>query len=246
MPPRPPTPTPPEGGRPAFPSTRWSRILAQPGPRDLDALAQAYWRPIHAYLAARLRLDDDAARDLAQEAFAWMLATRFFDRADPARGRFRGLLKKALANFAIDHVRRQGAEKRGSGRACEPLDAEHERADPRSPTPDQVLDEAWRRELLERARQMLEAELDADGRRTYWLVFRDWFLDECLDLDHAALAARHGITKTDVSNWLDHAKRRYRDILRGLVLETVTDEAELEVELRWLFGTAPTRRPGAP
>src|SRR5262249_8590614 len=90
MPPRP-------AGPRAFPSTRWSRILAQPGPRDLEALAQAYWRPIHAFFAARLRLHDDAARDLVQDAFAWMLATKFFDRADPARGRFRGLLKKALA-----------------------------------------------------------------------------------------------------------------------------------------------------
>src|SRR5262245_58704722 len=69
---------------PAFPSTRWSRILAAPAARDLDALARDYARPIEAWLGARLRLSGDDARELLQEAFAWMLATRFFDRADPA------------------------------------------------------------------------------------------------------------------------------------------------------------------
>jgi RNA polymerase sigma-70 factor (ECF subfamily) len=230
--------TSPEDRSPAFPSTQWSRILARHGPRDLEALAHAYWRPIHAWLASRLRLRDDAARDLVQDVFAWMLATRFFDRADPARGRFRGLLRKALARFVIEHLRRQNAEKRGGGRVHEPIDAEREPADPHSRTPDEVLDEAWRRELLERARELLERELEAGRRRTHYLVFRDWFLDDAggSDLDHEALAARYGITKTDVSNWLDHAKRRYREILRALVLETVSDEEGLQEELRWLFG----------
>ncbi len=235
----------PDGSR-AFPSTRWSRILAREGTHDLEALAQAYSRPIQAYLAARCRLGDDAAQDLAQEAFAWMLAKRFFERADPARGRFRGLLKKSLTRFAIEHLRKQSADKRGGGRVHEPIDAEHDRVDPHSRTPDQILDEAWRRELLERARQELEAELEAGGRRTYYLVFRDYFLDKREgsgdddNVDHAALAAQYGITKTDVSNWLDYAKRRYRELLRALVLETVSSEEELREELRWLFGPTST------
>jgi hypothetical protein len=239
MPPRPADPH-------AFPSTRWSRILAQPGQRDLEALAQTYWRPIHAFLAARLRLSDDAARDLAQDAFAWMLATRLFDRADPARGRFRGLLKKALANFCIEHLRRQAADKRGGGAVHEPLDGDREVADPKSRTPDQLLDDAWRRELLERARAQLEAELEAGGRRIYYEVFRAYFLDDGHagdDVDYAALAARCSATKTDVSNWLAFSKRRYRALLRALVVETVSDDEELQQELRWLFG--PARADGA-
>jgi RNA polymerase sigma-70 factor (ECF subfamily) len=229
--------TSPDGGNQAFPSTQWSRILTHGAPRDLEALARTYWRPIQAYLSARLRLPDDLASDLTQEAFAWMLETRFFDRADPARGRFRGLLKKALARFALEHLRKQNAEKRGGGRVHEAIDAVRHVADPRSETPDQVLDEAWRRELVERARARLEEELEAGGRRTYYLVFRDYFLDDGEgDPDYAAVAARHGITKSDVSNWLDYAKRRYRALLRSLVIETVTDPDALREELVWLFG----------
>ncbi len=220
-----------------FPSTRWSRILAREEPRDLEALARAYWGPIRAYLAARLRLPDDAAGDLAQDAFAWILETRFFDRADPERGRFRGLLKKALTRFAMDHLQKQHAQKRGGGLVHEAIDAGQAPADPRARSPDEALDDAWRRELIERARDLLEAELESTGRRTWYLAFRDYFLEESPDEpDHAAIAARYGITMADVSNWLDHAKRRYRALLRSLVIDTVRDEESLQEELRWLFG----------
>lgn len=235
----------PDDRRPAFPSTRWSRILAPGGGRDLDALARAYWRPIQSYLAARTRCSADDANDLAQEAFAWLLASGLLDRADPARGRFRGFLKKALANFAAEQWRKANARKRGGAVAIESLDAGGATAEPVDPagrTPDQVLDDAWRRELLERAQERLRVELEGNGRARHWALFHDRFLTG--EADYAILAARHGVTRTDVSNWLDHAKRRYRALLRDAVADTVGDEQELQEELRWLFG--PAQSPATP
>jgi RNA polymerase sigma-70 factor (ECF subfamily) len=229
---------PPSAPGESFPSTRWSRLLAAPGERDLEALARAYSRPIRAWLAARFRLREDAADDLAQEAFAWLLATRLLDKADPARGSFRGFLKTALARFAIEEFRRDAAAKRGGGRAHEPLDAAAGVADDAAPSPDARLDDAWRRELVERARAELERELADGGRRQHWLLFRDWFLDDAAP-DYETLARRHGVTKVDVSNRLAYAKRRFREVLRAQVAETVRDEEELGEELAWLFGRAP-------
>lgn len=227
----------PDERRPAFPSTRWSRILAPDGSRDLDALAQTYWRPIQAYLRARLRCSEADADDLAQSAFAWMLATGLLDKADPTRGRFRGFLKRALANFAIEHVRHGEAQKRGGGVAHEPLD-DYDPIDATAHTPDQVLDEAWRRTLLERAHHDLQRDLEGSNRSTYWALFCAYYLAADEPPTHAALAARHAISRTDVSNWLDHAKRRYRAILHALVADTVSTDAELQEELAWLFGRA--------
>jgi RNA polymerase sigma-70 factor (ECF subfamily) len=229
-------PTPDGPRRPDFPSTRWSRILAPDGERDLELLARDYHRPIRAWFAARLRLAEVDAEDLAQEAFTWLLQSRLLDRADPARGRFRAFLKTALANFATDRRRRENADRRGGGRVHEPIDPERDPVDPRGITPDQALDAAWRRELLERARDRLQEELEQAGRRTYFQVFRDYFLAEDDDVDYRALADRHGVSRTDVSNWLDYSKRRYRAILHALVRDTVRDDDELQDELRWLFG----------
>lgn len=232
--------TPPDSAGPGryFPTTQWSRILAPGGARDLEQLARAYWGPMRAWLATRMgsRHRGADADDLTQEAFAWMLQTRLLDRADPARGRFRAFLKTALANFAIEHARKNAAQKRGGDRAHAPLDAASATADPNAPTPDQQLDAQWRRELLERACAELQRELEAAGRGTHFALFRDYFLADDETLDHRTLAQRHGIGLHDVSNWLDHAKRRYRARLQALVRETVTDDDALQEELRWLFG----------
>ena len=79
---------------------------------------------------------------------------------------------------------------------------------------------------------------ESNGRAVHWALFRDWFLAAGDEPDHGTLAQRHGITRTDVSNWLDRAKRRYRALLRAIVADTVTSPDELEEELRWLSGAA--------
>ncbi|MBL8748618.1 MAG: hypothetical protein JNK78_05625 [Planctomycetes bacterium] len=220
---------------PTFPSTRWSRILLPAGERDLDALARAYAPPIEAWLAKRfVRRAADAA-DLAQDAFAWLLQTKLLDKADPARGRFRAFLKTALAHFAIERLRKERAAKRGGGARHASLDDVADLVDPDALAPDEALDQAWRRELLAKAQRALQQELEAGGRAVHWALFRDWYLADD-EADHATLASRHGITRTDVSNWLDFGKRRYRALLRDVVADTVSSPDELEEELRWLFG----------
>lgn len=231
----------PDAPSPAFPSTRWSRILSPHGERDLDALTRAYAAPIEAWLARRFRCRDDEARELLQDAFAWLLETRLLDKADPTRGRFRGFLKTSLANFAIERQRRSTAARRGGGAAHESTDVVDELLDPNAKTPEQVLDDAWRRDLVAKAQARLQHDLENSGRAVHWALFRDWYLTDDAAVDHATLAERHGITRTDVSNWLDFAKRRFRTLLREIVADTVTTPDELADELRWLFGDATPR-----
>lgn len=63
-------------------------------------------------------------------------------------------------------------------------------------------------------------------------------------MDYEALAVRYAISKTDVSNWLDHAKKRYRERLRAIVLDTVSGADELDEEMRWLLGSVGSRGTG--
>ena len=247
-----------------FPSTCWSQVgpaaAGQGGAgvqgvsdRALEKLASRYWRPIRDWLRAELRLDRDAAAELTQDFFVWMIESGFVRKADPERGRFRAFLKVALKNYARDANRRATAERRGGGRRFFSLEgpvagtdepahdgAQEERrfdaADPNSPRPDELLDARWRREIVESALQELERELSASGKSAMFATFRDYFLDPAPDVDYRAVAARNGITATDVANWLSRTKKRFREHLLAIVTDTVRDGAALEEELRWLFG----------
>jgi RNA polymerase sigma-70 factor (ECF subfamily) len=225
-----------------FPTTLWSDVRrGQAGvparQAALDALARRYQGPAEAYLAVALRLSRERAHELFQEFFAWMLASDWLAKAAPERGRFRAFLKVALKNFATDELRKERAAKRGAG-VTGPLEADpaFEPADRRTPTPEEALDAAWRAELVQAAFARLEAELHASGRVAQFEVFRDYYLASGPELDYRALAERHGITTTDVSNRLQRVKQAYRECLRALVLDTVRDASELGDELAWLVG----------
>ena len=228
----------------AFPATRWSLLLdgaSQPKKRRelWESLATTYWKPVYGYVRARWAKTQDDALDLTQEFFLWMLESGLVHRADPERGRFRAFVKTSLANFLTDLERKRGAQKRGGDRAALSLHGDDAEPVPELPdttgrTPDEVLDELWRTELLERAVAALREELEQSGKRTYFDVFRLYFLDD-EKLDYAAVAARFDLTTTDVSNYLSYVKRRYRLQLERAVLETVGDRSELEAEVAWLL-----------
>lgn len=224
-----------------FPTTIWSEVRrggARAAGRDpaLAELARRYQGPAEAYLRAALGLPRDAAHELFQEFFAWMLASELLAKADPARGRFRAFLKVALRRFATDEHRKASAAKRGGGETPATLDAEGapEPVDPAARTPEERLDEAWRAALVEEAFARTRRRLEAEERGRLFAVFHDRFLAPGEAPDSRTLAARHGCSTTDVSNWLQRAKRVYREELRALVLDTVANAEDLGAELAWL------------
>ncbi len=208
---------------------------------DVEALATSYWAPVYGYLRARWKLDQVAALDRTQEFFLWMLERSVFDKADRSRGRFRAFLKTTLGNWLTDRARADLAQKRGAGEL--PISIEGamggslEIRDDVGKTPDEVLDDRWRRELVRRALDEVEEEFRREGRPVYFSVFQDYFVAAETDLDYAELADRYSISRHDVSNYLRKAKQRYRARLRQIVADTVTTPAELEEELAWLFGS---------
>lgn len=224
----------------SFPSTLWSELRPGDDPRrSLDALAERYWPPIHAYLRSALSLPEDEAADVTQGFFQWIIESGFLAKARPEKGRFRGFVKSALRNYVIDSGRRRSAAKRGGGRA--PTSLDDSLAAPPAPAaresgPEQALDASWREEVMARAVDRTRRSLEVSGREKVFKVFERYFLDPGDELEYADVAVELEITRTDVSNYLMRAKRAYRQALRDVVAETVDDADELEAEMEWLIG----------
>src|SRR5450432_4240200 len=107
-------------GRPQFPTTRWTLVVAAGDPQRKEArsalisLCENYWYPLYAFLR-RWGHTPDQAQDLAQEFFVRVLEGRYLDRADPEKGRFRSFILTSLKFFVADVKDRQRAHKRGGG-----------------------------------------------------------------------------------------------------------------------------------
>ena len=241
-----------DGAHAPFPETRWSLVLGGAGTgraAALEALARAYWRPVYGYARARRRLDHEDALDATQEFFLWMVSSGFLERADPTRGRFRAFVKVALDRFLVDLHRAASSERRGGRASILSLDSDMpvglEPADLDGRSPEDVLDDLWRQELITRALERLERRLTAVGRAKHFALFKDHYVDGRDDgvRSYDTLAARHGVSRVDVSNWLMRTKAWFRDEVRKAVLETVGDANDLGAELRWLFGDDVEGRP---
>lgn len=207
----------------------------------LAALARDYWRPIVAYLRASQRVDHERALDLAQSFFVYVMESDWLAKADPSRGRFRGFLKRALVNFAIDARRSEQSLRRGGGRRFVPLLAQDgdDSCDPTAPgdlAPEAALDREWRRGLVERAIADTRSELEATGRGTQYAAFAAYFLAQDAAIDYREIGARLRLSPAEVSNALQRCKRLFRDKLKARVIETVASADDLDAEWHWLFG----------
>lgn len=228
-----------------FPSTAWTDVLAGGGAegarRSIEFLAENYWKPIYSYLRARWSKSGEEAADLTQAFFLTLLEGDVIRRADPDRGRFRAFVKTALTHFMVDEGRRARALKRGGGLAIRSLEAgaAYEAADPRGRPPDEIFDRAWRGEVLARAARLLEDVLRREGKEVTFQVFSDCYLSGSTTTEYRPLAEKFGISLSDVSNHLVHAKKRFNEAVRTVVAGTVAGAAELEEELAQLFGAEP-------
>lgn len=232
-----------------FPSTLWSDFLrtgggsAEAAGPKLESLALRYWKPVYSYLRARWARSNEDAKDLTQGFFLWIFESGFLSKVDRERGRFRVFLKAALDNFVGGIDRGDRAVKRGGGRKLLNLDdlggvdSDPSLPDPEAGTPEEILDEVWRREILTRGVDLLEKSLKEADKQVYFQVFQDYFLGDQPDLDYPAVAAKYSIAVTDVANYLHYSKSRFQEILRELLADTVEGPGNLQEEILWLLGS---------
>ena len=208
-------------------------------------LAAGYWKPSYHYLRLQWRLTADEAEDAVQAFFATAFEKHYLERFDPGQAKFRTFLRVCLDRFVQNLRKTAAAGKRGGGVAHLSLDfpgAERELDDlvTAIADPDRFFHDETVRFLFGRAVASLRDELERDGRAIVFHVFDLHDLRPDRETSYATVAARLGLSVSQVTNHLHMARRQIREhALANLRAISATPD-EFQREARELFGVSPT------
>lgn len=231
--------------RAKFAATRWSVVLAAAGGnaatdtrRALEQLVRAYWFPLYAYLR-RQGQPPAEAEDLVQGFLARLLEKQDLAGVDRDKGRFRSFLLASLKHFLANEQDKARTLKRGGGAvvALDALDAEARYAvEPvDSMTPERLFDRRWALAVLDQVLARLRREYADAGREKLFEAIRGCLAVRRGDLSYAELARPLGLTEGSVKVAVHRMRRRYRDLLREEIAQTVDSPEEIEEEITYLL-----------
>jgi len=226
-----------------FQTTRWSLVL-RAGGQDapaarlaLESLCKQVWFPLYGYVRRRGYSPEDA-QDLVQGFFTRLLASGDLAHVSPERGRLRSFLLAALKHHVANHRRGIQALKRGGAVHLVPIDLTDAEgrfsAEPADlDTPDRAFDRRWAQDLLERVLITLGEEFRAAGRRDLFLQLEPSLAGESPSLIEVAkeLGMTHGAVKVAAHR----LRRRYGELLRREIAQTLDRAEDVEDEIQNLF-----------
>ena len=156
-------------------------------------------------------------------------------RAERERGRFRSFLLACLKHYLDNQWQRDSAMRRGGHLTAVHLDAlepeareriEHEAL---SIADDHAFDQAWARDVLDRTMTALRAEHVDDPR--FEMLAQALTGTE----DRAAIMTATDMNEGAVKVAIHRLRKRYRELLKQAVAETVSDKSEVAAELDYLI-----------
>lgn len=227
-----------------FTTTHWSVVLnaaedAAPGAdAAMESLCRAYWRPLYSYVRARGYSQDDA-QDLTQEFFSTFLRKRFLTGVQPRKGRFRCFLLAALKHFLANQWDRVAAEKRGGKQTLVSFDGAAEShcsleevlGDPSEAT----YDKGWALAVLDQAMLRLKDDYCGAGKREQFEKLKGFLARAAADGEYDRVGLELGMSAGAVGVAVHRLRQGYAQQLRAAVGQTVSDPAELEDEMHYLF-----------
>jgi RNA polymerase sigma factor (sigma-70 family) len=227
-----------------FSTTHWSVVLAAGQGESavaaaaLEKLCHTYWYPLYAFIRRRGYGPEDA-QDLTQAFLLHLFRRNPFSGLDQRKGRFRSFLLAALNYFLADQRDRALAARRGGGRqilSFDALEAEAryrlEPADERSP--DKLFDRRWALTLLEQVLARLGQEFKDGGKARVFDRLRDYLVAGAGNEPYAQVAAELQMTEEAVKKAVQRLRRRYYQLFREEIAQTLANPSEVEDELRHL------------
>jgi len=228
-----------------FPTTRWSVITlaaehsTPESTAALEQLCRTYWYPLYVYIRRRGNSPADA-EDLTQGFFERLLAKDYLGDLTVGMGRFRSFLLAAVKHFLANEWDRAQTQKRGGGRVIfsieeqDPEERYHfEPAD--DVTPEAIFEQRWALTVLERVLARLREEFMASEKPGLFEELKCFLAADQAASPYAQISERTGLKEGTLKVAVHRLRRRYAELLRAEIADTVSDPREVEDEVRHLI-----------
>jgi len=204
----------------------------------LEQLCRTYWFPLYAYVRRRGKTKEDA-EDLTQAFFARFLEKNYLEGLSTGRGRFRAFLLASLKHFLANEWDKSRRQKRGG--AATHLSLDWQTADTQfqvsslAASPDQEFDREWAVALLAKVIQRLQAECEKDGRANQFKNLKVFLSAGKGAVPYCDTAKSLRMEESAVRVAVHRLRKRYRQLLRDEIGQTLSDPKQVDEEMRALF-----------
>ena len=108
-------------------------------------------------------------------------------------------------------------------------------ADEHALAPDREFDRKWALTLLDRTLAALAREHQAAGKSDRFDALKPWLTGDAENISQAEVAARLGLNEGAVKVAIHRLRRRFRQLIKEEIGQTVSDPAHVEQELQRLL-----------
>jgi RNA polymerase sigma-70 factor (ECF subfamily) len=229
----------------SFATTNWSLVLGAGRAEEknahdaLTALCESYWFPLYAYVRRRVK-DAGEAQDLTQEFFARLIEKDILASAAPEMGRFRSFLLTAMKNFLANQWNKAHTQRRASRTPILSLDfdagdSRYSLEPGHDLTAERLFERKWAMTLLDRVLCRLRDEYTSEGKSAHFELLRHFIGGNRAESSYSEVAKELTMSEGAAKVAAHRLRRRYRDLLRHELAQTVADPADVNDEISWLF-----------
>src|SRR5439155_12047653 len=131
--------------------------------------------------------------------------------------------------------------KRGAGQPIESIEPGTDTSpglqlpDPNTPSPEREFDRKWALTLLDRALAGLAEEHKASGKASHFEALKPRLTGDGENLSQAETGRQLGLNEGAVKVAIHRLRRRFREVLKHEIGQTVSDRAQVDEELHYLL-----------
>jgi len=228
-----------------FATTHWTVVLSAGhtettrGRDALAALCETYWYPLYAFVRRQGHSPHDA-EDLTQGFFARLLESESLASVSREKGKFRTFLLIALKRFLANEWHRARSQKRGGAAFHLPLQGHTAEtryiAEPvEHLTAEKLFERRWALTLLERVLAHLSHEFDAAEKKELFEKLKPYLMAQKGKISYAEAAIALGMNEGALKVAVHRLRRRFRELFRAEVAQTVARPEEIDDEIRHLL-----------